>query len=101
MATNGDARFDAHAQARAAGSFASLLIVALVLGAIYSSFAVIKPGNVGVVFNRFSGSLRAAGQGVVWRIPWVTQVQSYPVALRTYSMVARSAEGSSKDDDSI
>jgi regulator of protease activity HflC (stomatin/prohibitin superfamily) len=101
MATNGDARFDARTQARAAGSFASLVIVALVLGAIYSSFAIIKPGNVGVVFNRFSGSLRAAGQGVVWRIPWITQVQSYPVALRTYSMVARSQEGSSQGDDSI
>ena len=101
MATNGDARFDAHAQARAAGSFASLAIVVLVMGAIYSSFAIIKPGNVGVVFNRFSGGLRAAGQGVVWRIPWVTQVQSYPIALRTYSMVARAQEGSSQGDDSI
>jgi regulator of protease activity HflC (stomatin/prohibitin superfamily) len=75
--------------------------VVLVLGAVYSSFAVIKPGNVGVVFNRWSGSLRAAGQGVVWRIPWITQVQSYPIALRTYSMVARSGEGSALGDDSI
>jgi regulator of protease activity HflC (stomatin/prohibitin superfamily) len=62
---------------------------------------VIKPGNVGVVFNRWSGSLRAAGQGVVWRIPWITQVQSYPIALRTYSMVARAGEGSAQGDDSI
>ena len=59
MATNGDARFDARAQARAAGSFLSAGIVVLVLAAVYSSFAVIKPGNVGVVFNRWSGSLRA------------------------------------------
>ncbi len=101
MATNGDARFDARAQARAAGSFLSAGIVVLVLAAVYSSFAVIKPGNVGVVFNRWSGSLRAAGQGVVWRIPWITQVQSYPIALRTYSMVARSQEGSAQGDDSI
>src|SRR5438128_5972713 len=43
----------------------------------------------------------AAGQGVVWRIPWITQVQSYPVALRTYTMVARAAEGSAVGDDSI
>ncbi len=101
MATNGDARFDARAQARAAGSFLSAGIVVLVLAAVYSSFAVIKPGNVGVVFNRWSGSLRAAGQGIVWRIPWITQVQSYPIALRTYSMVARSQEGSAQGDDSI
>ncbi|MBI3767201.1 MAG: hypothetical protein HY271_01770 [Deltaproteobacteria bacterium] len=101
MATNGDARFDAQAQARAASSLISVVIVVLVLGAVYNSFAVIRPGNVGVVFNRWSGSLRAAGQGVVWRIPWITQVQSYPIALRTYSMVARSQEGSAQGDDSI
>ena len=101
MATTGDARFDPQAQARAASGLISVLIVALALGAVYSSFAVIKPGNVGVVFNRWSGSLRAAGQGVVWRVPWVTQVQSYPIALRTYSMVARAQEGSAQGDDSI
>jgi regulator of protease activity HflC (stomatin/prohibitin superfamily) len=101
MATNGDAGFDLRAQARAASSLVSVAIVVLALGAVYSSFAVIKPGNVGVVFNRWSGSLRAAGQGVVWRIPWITQVQSYPIALRTYSMVARAGEGSAPGDDSI
>ena len=101
MATNGDARFDPRAQARAASSLVSVGIVVLALGAVYGSFAVIKPGNVGVVFNRWSGSLRAAGQGIVWRIPWITQVQSYPIALRTYSMVARAQEGSAQGDDSI
>jgi len=101
MATNSDARFDAHAQARAVSSLVSAAIVVLVLAAVYSSLAVIKPGNVGVVFNRWSGSLRATGQGIVWRIPWITQVQSYPIALRTYSMVARSQEGSAQGDDSI
>jgi regulator of protease activity HflC (stomatin/prohibitin superfamily) len=101
MATNGDARIPIEAQARAAGGIASLAIIALVLAALYSSFTIIRPGNAGVVFNRWSGSLRGTGQGIVWRMPWVTQVQSYPVALRTYTMVARSAEGSSTGDDSI
>ena len=101
MPTNSDPGFDLRAQARAASSLVSVAIVVLALAAVYSSFAVIKPGNVGVVFNRWSGSLRAAGQGVVWRIPWITQVQSYPIALRTYSMVARAGEGSAQGDDSI
>jgi regulator of protease activity HflC (stomatin/prohibitin superfamily) len=101
MATNGDARFDLPTQARAASGLISLAIVVLALAAVYGSFAVIKPGNVGVVFNRWSGSLRAAGQGIVWRVPWITQVQSYPIALRTYSMVARAQEGSAQGDDSI
>ena len=74
----------------------------LVLVAVaYGSFTIIQPGNVGVVFNRWSGALKTVGQGVAWRIPWVTQVQSYPVALRTYTMVRRSAEGAVQGDDSL
>ena len=34
-------------------------------------------------------------------MPWITQVQSYPTALRTYTMVKRAGEGSAEGDDSI
>jgi len=84
--------------------FANLGTIGLILAlliAIGSSFTIVQPGNVGVVFNRYTGALRSSGQGLVWRMPFVTDVQSYPVALRTYTMVARSIEGSSSDDDSI
>src|SRR5438132_5065646 len=76
-------------------------VVLVLLAAICSSFIVIQPGNVGVVFNRWSGALKTVGQGVAWRVPWVTQVQSYPIALRTYTMVRRSQEGAVQGDDSI
>ena len=85
----------------AAASGVVLALVLLLVAAEYSSFTIIQPGNVGVVFNRFSGALKTVGQGVAWRIPWVTQVQSYPVALRTYTMVSRSEEGSVRGDDAI
>src|SRR5262249_46072673 len=75
--------------------------ILFLLAAIYSSFTVIQPGNVGAVFNRWSGALKTVGQGVAWRVPWVTQVQSYPIALRTYTMVRRSEEGAVRGDDSI
>jgi regulator of protease activity HflC (stomatin/prohibitin superfamily) len=101
MATNGDARIPPEVEARLASGLVSVAIIVLLLAALYNSFAIIRPGNAGVVFNRWSGSLRATGQGIVWRVPWITQVQSYPVALRTYTMVARSAEGSARGDDSI
>jgi regulator of protease activity HflC (stomatin/prohibitin superfamily) len=101
MATNGDARIPPEVEARLASGLVSVAIIVLLLAALYNSFAIIRPGNAGVVFNRWSGSLRATGQGIVWRIPWITQVQSYPVALRTYTMVARSVEGSARGDDSI
>jgi regulator of protease activity HflC (stomatin/prohibitin superfamily) len=84
--------------------FANIVTIALVLLLLIglsSSFTIVQPGNVGVVFNIWTGALRTTGQGLVWRIPFITTVQSYPVALRTYTMVARSAEGSSVDDDSI
>jgi len=38
---------------------------------------------------------------MAWRMPWITQVQSYPTALRTYTMVRRISEGSAIGDDSI
>jgi regulator of protease activity HflC (stomatin/prohibitin superfamily) len=79
----------------------TLAAIAFVVAAIYSSFTIIQPGNVGVVFNRWSGQLKTVGQGLAWRIPWITQVQSYPVALRTYTMVTRNEEGSLRGDDSI
>jgi len=77
-----------------------LAALVLVLS-VTSSVSVIAPGNTGVIFNIWTGSLRTVPQGMAWRMPWITQVQSYPTALRTYTMVRRSGEGSSADDDSI
>ena len=73
----------------------------LVLASLISSFTVIAPGNTGVIFNIWTGSLRSVPQGMAWRMPWITQVQSYPTALRTYTMVRRTGEGSAVGDDSI
>ena len=80
-------------------AFAIAAIVLLFL--FFSSYSVISPGNTGVIFNVWTGSLRTVPQGIAWRFPFVTQVQSYPTALRTYTMVRRAGEGSSADDDSI
>jgi regulator of protease activity HflC (stomatin/prohibitin superfamily) len=87
--------------ARLLANLTTIGLVIFALIAVNSSFSVVQPGNVGVVFNRWTGSLRTTGQGLVWRIPFITVVQSYPVALRTYTMVARAQEGSAQNDDSI
>src|ERR1700726_4878911 len=87
--------------ARLISKVLTAVVAVLVLASLISSFTVIAPGNTGVIFNIWSGSLRSVPQGMAWRIPWITQVQSYPTALRTYTMVRRSGEGSSADDDSI
>ena len=76
--------------------------VALVLVAsVLSSFSIIAPGFTGVVFNVWTGDLRTVPQGLAFRTPFITQVQSYPTSLRTYTMVKRSGEGSAEGDDSI
>ena len=81
-------------------------VVTLILGLAFliflaNSFSIIAPGNTGVIFNVWTGSLRTVPQGMALRVPFVSQVQSYPTALRTYSMVRRAGEGSSSEDDSI
>jgi len=87
--------------ARAASKVLTGLVALVVLASLLSSFTVIAPGNTGVIFNIWTGSLRSVPQGMAWRMPWVTQVQSYPTALRTYTMVRRTGEGSAVGDDSI
>src|SRR5229473_4676213 len=77
------------------------LVAVIVLVSLISSITVIAPGNTGVIFNIWTGSLRSVPQGMAWRMPWITQVQSYPTALRTYTMVRRVSEGSAVGDDSI
>jgi regulator of protease activity HflC (stomatin/prohibitin superfamily) len=73
----------------------------LLLIAVFSSFTVIDPGYTGVIFNQINGSLRAVPQGLAFKIPFVTKVQSYPTALRTYTMVQKHTEGSEAGDDSL
>src|ERR1700694_5850378 len=77
------------------------VLALIVLVSLTSSFSIIAPGNTGVIFNIWTGSLRSVPQGMAWRMPWITQVQSYPTALRTYTMVRRAGEGSATGDDSI
>jgi regulator of protease activity HflC (stomatin/prohibitin superfamily) len=78
---------------------AGVAVVIILL--FFSSYSVISPGNTGVIFNVWTGSLRTVPQGMAWRLPFITDVQSYPTALRTYTMVRRAGEGSSDVDDSI
>lgn len=61
---------------------------------------VINPGEVGVVFNKYTSNLWSENPGVVFWLPG-RSVEAYPIALRTYSMVRRGDEGSAKNDDSI
>src|SRR4051794_34030072 len=80
---------------------ATFLLALIAFVAVMNSFVVIQPGYTGVIFNIWTGSLRTVGQGMAFRVPFVSKVQSYPTALRTYTMVQRGGEGSAAEDDSI
>jgi regulator of protease activity HflC (stomatin/prohibitin superfamily) len=88
-------------RAKAISRILTLFIALTGIISIFSSYTIIAPGNTGVIFNVWTGGLRTVPQGMAWRVPFVTQVQSYPTALRTYTMVRRSEEGSHRGDDSI
>lgn len=99
MAANPD--FSPESVAKLGSRAGVVAIAVLLLTVVMSSYTIIAPGYTGVIFNIWSGTLRTVGQGLAPRIPWITRVQSYPTALRTYTMVMRQAEGTSQEDDSI
>lgn len=74
------------------------LLIALLF--VSTACTVVRPGESGVVFNKFTGSLHTETPGIVMWLPGRV-VEAYPTALRTYTMVKRTEEGSNKNDDSI
>ena len=78
-----------------------VVVAVAILTLFFSSYSVISPGNTGVIFNVWTRIASTVPQGIAWRVPFITRVQSYPTALRTYTMVRRSGEGSAQGDDSI
>ncbi len=63
------------------------------------SWRTIQPGNVGIVFDKSSHTIRETPLEPGWAFinPFTEYVQEYPVTIQTYSMVYEGAEG----DDSI
>jgi prohibitin 2 len=99
--SNIESELTPEAIAKIGSRVATAVAAVVLLTALMSSYTVISPGNTGVIFNNLTGSLSTVGQGLALRVPWITRVQSYPTALRTYTMVMRAGEGSSAADDSI
>ncbi|HVE13766.1 MAG TPA: SPFH domain-containing protein [Elusimicrobiota bacterium] len=101
MAGSFDGEEAAKAAARVLSRLGVVVAAVAILTAFSSAYSIIAPGYTGVIFNIWTGSLRTVGQGMAMRIPWITRVQSYPTALRTYTMVQRGGEGSASEDDSL
>ena len=79
-----------------------LLVLAIVASALSSSIVVIDAGEVGVVFNSFSGTSETPlhpGMHVV--IPYINEVYRYSIREQIYTMSLAVAEGPVVGDDSL
>jgi regulator of protease activity HflC (stomatin/prohibitin superfamily) len=81
----------------------AMLLSLVALGLVFAAWRTIEPGYVGIIFDKVNRqvSTRALDPGWQFINPFTQSIQQYPVTIQTYSMVARSNEGSDASDDSI
>ena len=86
------------------GVLTIIAIVALVLlGFVFASWRNIRPGYVGIVFDKASHEVTASALEPGWAFinPFTQSIQEYPITIQTYEMVLKSNEGVVAGDDSI
>jgi regulator of protease activity HflC (stomatin/prohibitin superfamily) len=78
-------------------------IVLALLGVMIMSWRNVRPGYVGIVFDRATHRVTTGALEPGWAFinPVTQAIQEYPVTIQTYAMVQRGGEGSSVSDDSI
>lgn len=83
--------------------FAILLVAIVLLGLVFSAWRNIRPGYVGIVFDKVNHSVTTSALDPGWAFinPFTQAIQEYPVTIQTYQMVQSSDEGSVRGDDSI
>lgn len=85
----------------------TLLIIGFValvlLGLTFSAWRSIRPGFVGIVFDKANHNVTTGALDPGWAFinPFTQAIQEYPVTIQTYQMVQSSDEGQRRGDDSI
>ncbi|MGN6376323.1 MAG: SPFH domain-containing protein [Sphingomonas sp.] len=75
------------------------LIVAVAVVGLFSSFARVQPGNVGIRVNNVAGGVSPHSLGVGWYFaPPGTHIYEYPVFTRTYTWTSSTTEQSPIDE---
>ena len=79
------------------------LIALVLLGVVFSAWRSIRPGYVGIVFDKASHQVTTGAREPGWAFinPFTEAIQEYPVTIQTYSMIQQATEGSTAGDDSI
>lgn len=86
------------------GKILIVFIVAVVLLVMtFSAWRSIRPGYVGIVFDKINHSVTTSALDPGWAFinPFTQAIQEYPVTIQTYQMVQSSNEGTVSGDDSI
>lgn len=79
-------------------------VVALILlGLTFSAWRSIRPGYVGIVFDKANHNVTTGALAPGWAFinPFSQAIQEYPVTIQTYQMVQNASEGQRRGDDSI
>jgi regulator of protease activity HflC (stomatin/prohibitin superfamily) len=89
------------------GRLIGLVVVAIValllLGLTFSAWRNIRPGYVGIVFDKANHNVTTGALDPGWAFinPFTQAIQEYPVTIQTYQMVQNHSEGQRSGDDSV
>jgi regulator of protease activity HflC (stomatin/prohibitin superfamily) len=80
-----------------------VLVAVVLLGVVFSAWRSIRPGYVGIVFDKASHQVTTGAREPGWAFinPFTEAIQEYPITIQTYSMIQQAIEGSTAGDDSI
>lgn len=92
---------------KSGGSSLRLIVTGIIaialLVVIHTAWQNIRPGYVGIVFDKFNHNVTARQLEPGWAFinPFTQAIREYPVTIQTYSMVLSANEGRVSGDDSI
>jgi regulator of protease activity HflC (stomatin/prohibitin superfamily) len=80
-----------------------VLAAVILLVITFSAWRSIRPGYVGIVFDKANHKVTTGALDPGWAFinPFSEAIQEYPVTIQTYQMVQASDEGTQQGDDSI
>ncbi|MDQ6623756.1 MAG: SPFH domain-containing protein, partial [Verrucomicrobiota bacterium] len=88
---------------RIIGLIVVAIVAVILLGFTFSAWRNIRPGYVGIVFDKANHNVTTGALDPGWAFinPFTQAIQEYPVTIQTYQMVQKGAEGQVRGDDSI
>jgi regulator of protease activity HflC (stomatin/prohibitin superfamily) len=89
--------------ARITSFLLAALVAIVLLVLVFSAWRSIRPGYVGIVFDKANHKVTTGALDPGWAFinPFTEAIQEYPITIQTYQMVQTADEGQVQGDDSI